>query len=214
MGLGLGTSASLAFLHHPGEGPGRVGGTLSSGWRACSLLRKVRARAAYLFGCLRTVDIVAHGTGVGLQSLPLVVKEARHPSLSTAGCSGLTHANEGRISLSFRAKKKRKIPQNRPCWPALTLRRPPDAREQLRGFAASVYVVARRPSRSVVSCRPHPRGPSTPWVRPDSKRRCGERARRRRRLERASTAAAKVVSCTSPRGLEAPRACTEVSTTR
>ena len=100
VGLGLGTSASLAFLHHPGEGPGRVGGALSSGWRACSLLRKVRARAAYLFGCLRTVDIVAHGTGVGLQSLPLVVKEARHPSLSTAGCSGLTHANEGRISLS------------------------------------------------------------------------------------------------------------------
>ena len=117
VGLGLGTSASLAFLHHPGEGPGRVGGALSSGWRACSLLRKVRARAAYLFGCLRTVDIVAHGTGVGLQSLPLVVKEARHPSLSTAGCSGLTHANEGRISLSFRAKKKRKIPQNRPAGP-------------------------------------------------------------------------------------------------
>ena len=117
VGLRLGTSASLAFLHHPGEGPGRVGGTLSSGWRACSLLRKVRARAAYLFGCLRTVDIVAHGTGVGLQSLPLVVKEARHPSLSTAGCSGLTHANEGRISLSFRAKKKRKIPQNRPAGP-------------------------------------------------------------------------------------------------
>ena len=45
MGLRLGTSASLAFLHHPGEGPGRVGGTPSSGWCAPSLLQMVRARA-------------------------------------------------------------------------------------------------------------------------------------------------------------------------
>ena len=42
--------ASLACLHHPGEGPGRVGGMLSSGWRARSLLRKERARAACLIG--------------------------------------------------------------------------------------------------------------------------------------------------------------------
>ena len=75
-------------------------------------------------------------------------------------------------------------------------------------------VVARRPSRSVVPCRPRPRGPRTPWVRPNSNRRCGVRARQSRRLDSASTAAAKAVSCTSPRGLEAPRACTEVSTTR
>ena len=75
-------------------------------------------------------------------------------------------------------------------------------------------VVARRPSRSVVSCRPRPRGPRTPWVRLNSNRRCGVRARQRRRLDSASTAAAKAVSCTSPRGLEAPRACTAVSTTR
>ena len=74
--------------------------------------------------------------------------------------------------------------------------------------------VARWPSRSVVSCRPRPRGPRTPWVRLNSNRRCGVRARQRRRLDSASTAAAKAVSCTSPRGLEAPRACTEVSTTR
>ena len=45
MGLRLATSASLAFLHHPGEGPGRVGGTPSSGWCAPSLLQMVRARA-------------------------------------------------------------------------------------------------------------------------------------------------------------------------
>ena len=75
-------------------------------------------------------------------------------------------------------------------------------------------VVARWPSRSVVPCRPRPRGPRTPWVRPNSNRRCGVWARQRRRLDSASTAAAKAVSCTSPRGLEAPRACTEVSTTR
>ena len=75
-------------------------------------------------------------------------------------------------------------------------------------------VVARWPSRSVVPCRPRPRGPRTPWVRLNSNRRCGVRARQRRRLDSASTAAAKAVSCTSPRGLEAPRACTEVSTTR
>ena len=75
-------------------------------------------------------------------------------------------------------------------------------------------VVARRPSRSVIPCRPRPRGPRTPWVRLNSNRRCGERARRRRRLDSASTAAAKAVSCTPPRGLEAPRACAEVSTTR
>ena len=75
-------------------------------------------------------------------------------------------------------------------------------------------VVARRPSRSVVPCRPRRRGPRTPWVRPNSNRRCGVRARQSRRLDSASTAAAKAVSCTSPRGLEAPRACTEVSTTR
>ena len=74
--------------------------------------------------------------------------------------------------------------------------------------------VARWPSRSVVSCRPRPRGPRTPWVRLNSNRRCGVRARQRRRLDSASTAAAKAVSCTSPRGLEAPRACTAVSTTR
>ena len=75
-------------------------------------------------------------------------------------------------------------------------------------------VVARWPSRSVVPCRPRPRGPRTPWVRLNSNRRCGVRARQRRRLDSASTAAAKAVSCTSPRGLEAPRACTAVSTTR
>ena len=75
-------------------------------------------------------------------------------------------------------------------------------------------VVARWPSRSVVPCRPRPRGPRTPWVRLNSNRRCGVRARQSRRLDSASTAAAKAVSCTSPRGLEAPRACTEVSTTR
>ena len=69
-------------------------------------------------------------------------------------------------------------------------------------------VVARWPSRSVVPCRPRPRGPRTPWVRLNSNRRCGVRARQRRRLDSASTAAAKAVSCTSP------RACTAVSTTR
>ena len=75
-------------------------------------------------------------------------------------------------------------------------------------------VVARWPSRSVVPCRPRPRGPRTPWVRLTSNRRCGVRARQSRRLASASTAAAKAVSCTSPRGLAAPRACTAVSTTR
>ena len=75
-------------------------------------------------------------------------------------------------------------------------------------------VVARWPSRSVVPCRPRPRGPRTPWVRLNSNRRCGVRARQSRRLGSASTAAAKVVSCSSPRGLEAPRARTEVSTIR
>ena len=81
-------------------------------------------------------------------------------------------------------------------------------------FCDCGYVFARRPSRSVVPYRPRPRGPRTPWVRPNSNRRCGVRARQSRRLDSASTAAAKAVSCTSPRGLEAPRACAEVSTTR
>ena len=101
------------------------------------------------------------------------------------------------------------------CWLAERRYRVPLApKGVLSRFCDCGCVVARRPSRSVVPCRPRPRGPRTPWVRPNSNRRCGVRARQSRRLDSASTAAAKAVSCTSPRGLEAPRACTEVSTTR